>query len=78
MDIKVSIPAFKKDVVVSVPDGTDLKTSFNEASSFVQTLAANNQIRDKEMGINPPHATHEIVKEKNGDYRLRRFRFSAI
>lgn len=74
MDIKLTLSSFKKDVLVTVPDGGDMKEAFNEAASFVRTLEANNQIRDREAGINPRGATHEIVKEK-GDYRLRRFRF---
>ena len=74
MDIKVNLPSFKKDVLVTVPDGGDLKEAFNEAVSFVRTLEANHQICDREAGISPRSATHEIVKEK-GDYRLRRFRF---
>jgi hypothetical protein len=75
MDIKLTLPTLKKDVLVAVPDGGDLKEAFNEAASFVHTLEANNQIRDREAGVNPRGATHEIVKEK-GEYRLRRFRFS--
>lgn len=75
-DVKVTLPSFKKDVLVSVPDGGDLKEAFNEASSFVRGLEANGKIRDREAGVNPRGATHEIVKERGGEYRLRRFRFS--
>ncbi|MEZ0224551.1 MAG: hypothetical protein ACAH83_08360 [Alphaproteobacteria bacterium] len=74
MDIKITLSKLKKDVLVAVPDGGDIREAFNEAASFVRTLEANNQIRDREAGVNPGGATHEIVKEK-GDYRLRRFRF---
>jgi len=76
-DVKVTLSSFKKDVLVSVPDGGDLKESFNEASSFVRSLEANGKIRDREAGVNPRGATHEIVREKAGEYRLRRFRFSS-
>lgn len=75
-DLKVTLSSFKKDVLVFVPDSCDLKESFNEAAAYVRDLEANNKIRDREAGVNPRGATHEIVKEATGDYRLRRFRFS--
>jgi hypothetical protein len=74
-DLKIKLSSLKKDVLVSVPDGGDPKEAFNEAAHFVRSLEANNMIRDREAGVEPPRATHEVVKEK-GAYRLRRFRFS--
>ena len=76
-DVRVYLNTLNKDVLVSVPDGGDLKEAFNEASHFVRTLEANGKIRDREAGVNPSGATHEVVKEK-GEYRLRRFRFSGV
>ena len=75
-DIKINLTSFDKDVLVSVPDNMDLKEVFNEVSAFVHILEKNDQIRDLEAGVNPSGATHEIVRENNGAYRLRRFRFS--
>lgn len=74
-DVKITLSSFNKDVVVSVPDGGDLQENFNEAASFVHGLEARAKIRDQAQGINPPGATHEII-EKNGEFRLQRFRFS--
>ena len=74
-DIKVKLLS-KKDILVSIPEGIDLKEAFNEVSSFIHTLEANRKIRDLESGVNPPGATHEIVREKDDTYRLRRLRFS--
>lgn len=71
----VTINLHNKDVKVAVPDGGDLTENFNEASAFVRSLAINMKIRDVEAGITPPRATHEVVKE-NGEWRLKRFRFS--
>ncbi|MEZ0262185.1 MAG: hypothetical protein ACAH80_14350 [Alphaproteobacteria bacterium] len=75
-DMKVTLRKLKKDVIVSVPDGGDMTEAFNEASRFVRTLDHNDKIRDREAGVNPPGATHEIVKDVKGEYRLQRFRFS--
>lgn len=75
-DMKVTLRKLKKDVVVSVPDGGDMTEAFNEASRFVRTLDFNDKIRDREAGVNPPGATHEIVKDAKGEYRLQRFRFA--
>ena len=76
-DIKITLKSFGKDVLVSSPAGVDLQEAFNEASQFVESLEAANKIRDTEQGIDPPKATHEIVRDGNGDYRLKRFRFGA-
>jgi hypothetical protein len=78
MDVRVTLKTLKKDVLVSIPDGGNLTESFNEAAHFVRTLEANNQIRDREAGVNPPGATHEVVKEGKDKYRLKRFRFSGV
>jgi hypothetical protein len=75
-DMKVTLRELKKDVLVAIPDGADLATAFSEAARFVRTLEANHKIRDREAGVNPPGATHEVVKQANGNYRLQRFRFS--
>ena len=75
MDVSITVKSLKKDVIVSVPDGGDFKSAFNEASTFVRTLEANDKIRDREAGVNPPGATHEVVKDGK-QYRLKRFRFS--
>ncbi len=74
-DVTIHLPSLKKDVLVSVPAFGDLSESFNEAAAFVRTLEANNKIRDMELGINPKDATHEVVKEEDNKYHLRRFRF---
>ena len=76
VDVRVLLHSLRKSVLVTVPDGGDLSEAFNEASHFVSTLEANNSIRDHEAGVDPPGATYEVVKE-NGEYRLRRFRFSG-
>jgi hypothetical protein len=76
-DAKIPLHSLHKNVLVTLPDGPGLAEAFNEASHFIGTLEANNNIRDLESGVHPPGATHEVVKEK-GEYRLRRFRFSAI
>lgn len=75
-EMKVTLRKLKKDVVVTVPDGGDMTEAFNEASRFVRTLDFNDKIRDREAGINPAGATHEIVKDAKGEYRLQRFRFA--
>ena len=75
MDVSITLRNLKKDVIVSVPDGSDFKAAFNEAAQFVRTLEANDKIRDREAGVNPPGATHEVVKDGKV-YRLKRFRFS--
>jgi hypothetical protein len=77
-DIKVPVPTFDKLVTVSVPDGEDLAAAFNEASLFIQTLVANNKIRDRELNVDPKGATHEIVKDGHGGYALRRMRFDLV
>jgi hypothetical protein len=76
-DVRIPVHSLRKNVLVSVPDGGDMTSAFNEAAHFVQTLEANNKIRDREAGVDPKGATHEVVKEK-GEYRLRRFRFGGI
>lgn len=74
-EVRVPLPSFRKEVLVKIPDTGDLKENFNEAASYVRMLEESNKIRDFEQGINPPGATHEIVKDKKGNYRLNRFRF---
>ena len=76
-DVRISLTSLRKNVLVSVPDGGDLSEAFNEAAHFVKMLEANNQIRDREAGVDPKGATHEVVRDK-GEYRLRRFRFGGI
>jgi hypothetical protein len=76
-DVRIPVHSLRKNVLVSVPDGGDMVRAFNEAAQFVRTLEANDKIRDRESGLDPKGATHEIVKEK-GEYRLRRFRFGGI
>jgi len=76
MDIKVK--ALGKDVSVSMPDGIDAKAAFNEASAYVRGLETRHEIRDLSAGVNPPRATHEIVKDDTaGGWRLKRFRMSG-
>jgi hypothetical protein len=75
MDVSITLRSLKKDVLISVPDGSDFTSAFNEAASFVRTLEANDKIRDREAGVNPPGATHEVIKDGK-EYRLKRFRFS--
>jgi len=47
-------------------------------AGFVKSLEIHNELRDLEAGINPKGATHEIVKDKKGHYRIKRVGFSAI
>lgn len=77
-DVRINLPSLNKDVLVSVPDGGDLKESFNEAAGFIRSLEAQNKIRDFEQGVNPQGATHEVTKDKHGNYRLNRIRFSGL
>ena len=77
-DVRINLKSLNKDVLVSVPDDGDLKESFNEAASYIRTLEANNQIRDFERGVNPQGATHEVTKDRHGNYRLNRIRFSGL
>ena len=46
----------------------------SEEAVFVRSLDAHNQLRDKEAGIAPSSATHDVVKDAEGNYRLKRFR----
>jgi hypothetical protein len=75
-DIKLHLPSLKKDILVEAPGKT--AAVFNEVAAFVFGLEERGQIRDLEQGINPKGATHEVVKDEKGDYRLKRFRFSGI
>lgn len=77
-DLTVHLNSVNRDVLVSVdvPKGQSVKEWFNEAASFVQGLDARNQIADPEQGINPPGATHAVVKD-GANYRLQRTRFSG-
>lgn len=76
-DVKITLTSLQKEVLVSIPNDGDATEAFNEAAAFVRTLEAGHKIRDPEQGINPPGATHEVVKENSGEYRLKRFRFSG-
>lgn len=49
-----------------------------EEAIFVKSLDAHNKIRDKEAGINPSGATHDIVKDADGNYGIKRFRMSGF
>jgi hypothetical protein len=77
IQLKVKISSLNKEVLVPVLDSGDLSQNFNAASNFVKTLELNNQIRDLEAGVNPASATHEVVKDGEGNYRLQRFRMGG-
>ena len=49
-----------------------------EEAIFVKSLDTHNKIRDKEAGITPSGATHDVVKDSAGSYSLKRFRMSGI
>ncbi len=66
MDVKVKIPCWGKEVLVQVRDGTDPKTVFNAVAKMMDE----NKIADPECGMNPATATHKIVKQPDGQYRL--------
>jgi len=77
-DLKVHLDSLDRDALVSVTvlKGDSLSEAFADVAASVKGLDARNQIADPERGINPPGATHKIVKE--GDhYRLQRARFSG-
>lgn len=78
-DLKVHLNSVNRDVLVTVnvPKGQSVKEWFNEAASFVEGLDARNEIADPEQGINPPGATHAVVKD-GANYRLQRTRFRGI
>ena len=65
MKIRLS-DKFNKEVVVGS----------HEEALFVKSLDAHNKIRDKEAGITPSGATHDLVKDSAGNYSLKRFRMS--
>lgn len=77
-EVRINLKSLNKDVLVTVPDDGDLKQSFNEAASFIRSLEARNKIRDFEQGVNPEGATHEVTRDKHGNYRLNRIRFNGL
>jgi hypothetical protein len=77
-DAKIYLSSFHKDVLVTISDEGDFKEAFNDAARFVRMLEANGQIRDAEAGIDSPRATHEIVKQEDGCYRLNRVGFGLF
>ncbi len=48
-----------------------------EAAHFVETLDANMQL-SREPGPLPPGATHQVERDKSGNKRLVRKRYSAL
>ncbi len=71
MDVKVRIPCWGKDVLVHVPDGSDPQKAFKKASEIVKEMFDKDKIADPECSIKPPNATHKVVKQPDGQYRLR-------
>ena len=69
-------PQLNKNVMVQVPEGGDLCETFNEVSSFINSLLANNKLKDEEVGLSPKRPTHVIIKEADSHYHLRRLGFN--
>jgi len=75
--VDVEIDLNKKGGIRSVKADQPDSEAVADATSFVETLAANEQVTDK-PGPLPPGATHRIEKDEKGRKRLVRKRFSAI
>jgi FMN phosphatase YigB (HAD superfamily) len=75
--VDVEIELNKKGGIRSVKADQPDSEAVADAASFVETLAANDQVTDK-PGPLPPGATHRIETDKKGRKRLVRKRFSAI
>ena len=75
--VDVEIELNKKGRIRSVKADQPDSEAVADAASFVETLAANEQVTD-EPGPLPPGATHRIETDEKGQKRLVRKRFSAI
>jgi FMN phosphatase YigB (HAD superfamily) len=75
--VDVEIDLNKKGGIRSVKADQPDPEAVADAASFVETLAANEQVTDK-PGPLPPGATHRIETDEKGRKRLVRKRFSAI
>ena len=75
--VDVEIDLNKKGGIRSVKADQPDSEAVADAASFVETLAANEQVTDK-PGPLPPGATHRIETDEKGRKRLVRKRFSAI
>ncbi|HSE15499.1 MAG TPA: HAD family hydrolase [Pyrinomonadaceae bacterium] len=75
--VDVEIDLNKKGGIRSVKADQPDSEAVADAASFVETLAANEQVTDQ-PGPLPPGATHRIETDEKGRKRLVRKRYSAI
>jgi hypothetical protein len=77
MDVKVKIACWGKEVIVraedllgKIPEKADPKKVFNVVAAKIDQMMDEYKIADPDCGIKPAKATHTIVTEPNGQYRL--------
>ena len=77
MDVTVKIRYWGKDVQVRaedllgpLPDKADPKKVFNAVSAKIEQMMDEYKIADPDCGIKPAKATHTIVKQSDGKFRL--------